>query len=76
MSVHIHKGVCGGCEQLLWKRCEGAPEPWLVDILSISMVLLTNGRMLYCAQEKKWGVNRRSKQRGEEAGDGGAVCVT
>lgn len=50
-SIHASRG----CERLLWQRYEEAPGPWLVDILSISMVLLTNGKILLYAPEKKGG---------------------
>lgn len=55
MSIHTWMHASCGCERLLWQRCEGAPVPWLVDVLSISMVLLTNGKILLYAPEEKGG---------------------
>lgn len=74
MSIHTWVHASGSCERLLWQRCEGAQGPWLVDILSISMVLLTNGKILLYAPEEKRGVNTGSKQIGDKVG-GWGCCM-
>lgn len=45
-----------------------------MDILSISMVLLTNGKILLYAPEEKVGVNTGSRQIGDKVG-GWGCCV-
>lgn len=78
--VFRHTSVCTSIRVsvltvVVWGCCgngvKGAPRPWLVDILSISVVPSTNQKARFGAPEKKGGEHRKRAEKRGERGDGG-----